>query len=123
MKITIEAEVKEIAALVKELEARKTVVSKINMECGCNTSVCEDNQGSSEVKQKAAGIKGRISDDTIKEVEKKFREYSEEVKKKMQDKEKEPGENHHIGIICHGMGIDKISKELSKMMAEANRGN
>ena len=53
MKITIEAEAKEIAALVKELEGKQTVVSKIKFDGDCNTMAAEESTGRSEVKQEA----------------------------------------------------------------------
>lgn len=77
MKIIIEAEPKEIAALVEELEGRQTVVSKIKFNGDSITHVVEGLARSSEVTQEAdkIGIRvERFSESDISEIDKRLAE-------------------------------------------------
>lgn len=79
MKITIEAEQKEIAALVRELQGQQTVVSNIKFDGGSIATCVEDLVSRSEVKLEAdkIGIKNgkvRFSDSDIMEIDRRLGE-------------------------------------------------
>lgn len=77
MKITIKAEPKEFAALVRELEGQQMVIGKIKFDGDSITTCVEDLVNRSEVKLEAEKIgvkngKVRFSDSDIMEIDRRL---------------------------------------------------